>query len=169
MRSKILFKCGISLNIISLMIILTFAIVIEAPILITCSPVILMVIGIIITVMGGKKVIVNENYIVFLEKKIPLNKISSVLVNYPLIEIKMNQPKNNRWLVDYNLNLMKSLEKYLDTNIIKYKNIIEIDKLPQDFFQNKTFKKDDVHSIFKTKNQMFIIFYNNKVYKFKKF
>ncbi|MCM1196248.1 MAG: hypothetical protein NC310_04130 [Roseburia sp.] len=69
MRSKILFKSGISLNLISIVLILTYAFIIEAPVIVTWSPILLMVIGIIVAVMGGKKVIVNENCIVFLEKK----------------------------------------------------------------------------------------------------
>lgn len=80
MRSKILFKCGISLNVISIVLILIYAFIIEAPAIVTCSPIVLMIIGIIIAVMGGKRVSVNENYVVFLEKKIALNNISHIMI-----------------------------------------------------------------------------------------
>ena len=104
LRSKILFKCGISLIVISIVLILTYAFVIEAPAIVTCSPVIL-----------------NENYIVFLEKKIPLNNISHIMISYPFIEIKTNQLKSNRWLIDYNLDLIENLEKYIESVKIEYK------------------------------------------------
>lgn len=167
MRSKILFKSGISLNLISIVLILTYAFIIEAPVIVTWSPIILMVMGIIVAVMGGKKVIVNENCILFLEKKIPLNNISHIMINYPFIEIKTNQSKSNRWLIDYNLDLIENLKKYIKTVKIKYKNLIKIDELSQDFFKNKSFEKEDIHSIFRAKDKFIIIFKNKKVLKIK--
>ena len=167
LRSKILFKCGISLIVISIVLILTYAFVIEAPAIVTCSPVILMVIGIIIAVMGGKKVIVNENYIVFLEKKIPLNNISHIMISYPFIEIKTNQLKSNRWLIDYNLDLIENLEKYIETVKIENKNLIETAELFQNVFKNKSFEKEDIHSIFREKDKFIIILKNKKVLKIK--
>lgn len=167
LRSKILFKCGISLNLISIIIILTYAFVIKAPTIVTCSPIILMVIGIMVAVMGGKKVIVNDNYIIFFEKKIPLNNISYIMISYPYIEIKTNQSKANRWLVDYNIDLIEDLEKYIETVKIKYKNLIETDELPQNFFKKEIFKKEDIHSIFKEKDILIVILKNKKVHKIK--
>ncbi|MCM1131353.1 MAG: hypothetical protein NC087_06440 [Anaeroplasma bactoclasticum] len=89
------------------------------------------------------------------------------MINYPFIEIKTNQLKSNRWLIDYNLDLIENLKKYIKTVEIKYKNLIKTDELPQEFFKNKSFEKEDIHSIFRAKYKFIIIFKNKKVLKIK--
>lgn len=116
---------------------------------------------------GRKKVIVNENYIVFLEKKIPLNNISHIMISYPFIEIKTNQLKSNRWLIDYNLDLIENLEKYIESVKIEYKNLIETAELFQNVFKNKSFEKEDIHSIFREKDKFIIILKIRKFLKLK--
>ena len=79
------------------------------------------------------------------------------MISYPFIEIKTNQLKSNRWLIDYNLDLIENLEKYIETVKIEYKNLIETAELFQNVFKNKSFEKEDIHSIFREKDKFIII------------
>ncbi len=108
MRSKVLFKCGISLNFLSIMLILFSLIMFDAsPFIFLLPLIIMMIIATFVAIMGGKKIIITENGLKLLEKTILYKDIVSVIVDYPLIEIKINQPKNNRYRIDYNLDIIK--------------------------------------------------------------
>ncbi len=126
MRSKVLFKCGISLNFLSIMLILFSLIMFDAPPFIFWLPlIIMMIIATFVAIMGGKKIIITENGLKLLEKTIFYKDIVSVIVDYPLMEIKINQPKNNRYRIDYNLDIIKVIENYFDENKIKYINKVD--------------------------------------------
>lgn len=91
MRSKILFKCGISLIFISLAEILLIAIMLDVPFFIYCIPLVQILIGLFFAIMGAKKVIITDNVIKLLERTILYKDIVSVIVDYPYMNIKINQ------------------------------------------------------------------------------
>lgn len=122
-------------------------------------------ITIIFLVVGLSKIEVAKDYIKVLEKEIRSENITEINVGFPIIKIKHKKENNHMFLlIDYNMKIVDELSLYYKNKMtfINKMNYLEI----LDFLELHNINYCEIHSCYKVKRKLIIIFNSGKIKKY---